>query len=87
MATLTHIYPPYALQVTAGDLQLRVVRDDDIPELVALAQDGIHDPVSPVRVTRKCLVSIACTPSSSPSRRTVHSKDHVSRVFAARELQ
>ena len=44
MATLTHIYPPYALQVTAGDLQLRVVRDDDIPELVDLAQDGIHDP-------------------------------------------
>ena len=40
MATLTDIYPLYALQVTAGDLQLRVVRDDDIPELVALAQDG-----------------------------------------------
>ena len=44
MATLTDIYPLYALQVTAGDLHLRVVRDDDIAELVALAQDGIHDP-------------------------------------------
>ena len=44
MATLTDIYPLFALQVTAGDLQLRAVRDEDIPELVALAQDGIHDP-------------------------------------------
>jgi RimJ/RimL family protein N-acetyltransferase len=44
MPTLTEIYPLYALRVAAGDLELRVVRDDDIPELVALAQDGIHDP-------------------------------------------
>jgi RimJ/RimL family protein N-acetyltransferase len=44
MATLADIYPPYALRVTSGDLQLRVVRDDDIPELVALAEDGIHPP-------------------------------------------
>jgi len=46
MPTLTDIYPPYALRVTSGDLELRVVRDDDIPELVALAQDGIHDPAA-----------------------------------------
>ena len=44
METLTDIYPLYALRVTAGDLELRVVRDDDIPELVALAREGIHDP-------------------------------------------
>jgi RimJ/RimL family protein N-acetyltransferase len=44
MQTLTDIYPPYALRVTSSDLELRVVRDHDIPELVALAQDGIHDP-------------------------------------------
>lgn len=44
MRTLTDIYPPFALRVTAGALELRVVRDEDIPELVALAEDGIHDP-------------------------------------------
>ncbi len=46
MKTLTDIYPLYALRVTAGPLELRVVRDDDIPELVALAEDGIHDPAT-----------------------------------------
>ena len=46
MRTLTDIYPLYALRVTAGPLELRVVRDDDIPELVALAEEGIHDPAT-----------------------------------------
>jgi RimJ/RimL family protein N-acetyltransferase len=44
MKTLTDIYPLYALHVSAGPLELRVVRDDDIPALVALAEQGIHDP-------------------------------------------
>lgn len=46
MKSLTDIYPLYALRVTSGDLELRVVRDEDIPELVALAEDGIHDPAA-----------------------------------------
>lgn len=44
MKTLTDIYPLYALHISAGPLELSVVRDDDIPALVALAEDGIHDP-------------------------------------------
>jgi RimJ/RimL family protein N-acetyltransferase len=46
MATLTDIYPPFALRVRSGDLELRVIRDEDIPELVALAEEGIHDPAT-----------------------------------------
>lgn len=41
---LDEIWPPYAVTITAGDLSLRVVRDDDQPELVDLALSGIHDP-------------------------------------------
>lgn len=44
MKTLTDIYPPYALRISSGDFELRVIRDDDIPELIELAEDGIHDP-------------------------------------------
>lgn len=38
------IWPPFALRITAGDLQLAVVREGDLPELVELVLDGIHDP-------------------------------------------
>lgn len=44
--TLEQIWPPFALQVTAGPLQLTAVRDRDIPALVSLAEDGIHDPAA-----------------------------------------
>lgn len=44
MTTLSDIYPPFELRVRSGDLELRVVRDEDIPELVELASVGIHDP-------------------------------------------
>lgn len=40
---LEEIWPPYGVTITAGDLSLRVVRDDDQPELVDLALSGIHD--------------------------------------------
>lgn len=43
MKTLTDIYPLYGLRIAAGRLALRVVRDEDIPSLVALAEEGIHD--------------------------------------------
>ncbi len=44
MKTLTDIYPLYALRIAAGPLELRVVRDEDISPLLALAEEGIHDP-------------------------------------------
>lgn len=42
--SLEEIWPPYALRITAGDLELRIVRESDFPELVAVALDGVHPP-------------------------------------------
>lgn len=42
--TLEQIWPPYALRVVAGDLTLTVLREADVPELVELVLEGIHDP-------------------------------------------
>lgn len=36
---------PFAMRVETNDLVLTAVREGDIPELVDLALDGIHDPV------------------------------------------
>ena len=44
MTTMAEIWPPYRLELCAGDLQLRVVSDDDVPGLVDLALAGIHAP-------------------------------------------
>jgi RimJ/RimL family protein N-acetyltransferase len=44
MTTMADVWPPYRLRVRAGDLELTVISDDDIPGLVALAVAGIHDP-------------------------------------------
>ena len=44
MITLEVAWPPYALAIRCGDLELRVVRDDDLPELIELIADGVHDP-------------------------------------------
>ena len=41
---LEQLWPPYALRIAAGDLTLAVVREGDLPELVDLVLDGIHDP-------------------------------------------
>lgn len=46
MSTLADIWPPFALRVTSGPLEFRVITDDDIPALVDLALAGIHDPAS-----------------------------------------
>lgn len=43
MKELTEIWPLFGLRVTAGPLELRPIRDSDIPDLVALAEAGIHD--------------------------------------------
>lgn len=42
--TLEQIWPPFGVRVQAGDLSLGVIREDDVPELVALVLDGIHGP-------------------------------------------
>ncbi|MGD7705721.1 GNAT family N-acetyltransferase [Microlunatus sp. Y2014] len=41
---LERIWPPYAVRVTSGDLELRVIRQEDAPELVDLVLDGVHEP-------------------------------------------
>ena len=38
------MWPPYALRVTCGPLVMRVLRDTDFPEVLAVAHAGIHDP-------------------------------------------
>lgn len=43
---LTDLWPPYALTLASGDLTLRVVREEDLPELVALVRSGVHDPAT-----------------------------------------
>jgi RimJ/RimL family protein N-acetyltransferase len=40
---LSEVWPPYLLSITAGELELRLVRDEDLPGLVELALDGVHD--------------------------------------------
>ncbi|QGN33100.1 GNAT family N-acetyltransferase [Microlunatus sp. Gsoil 973] len=41
---LAAIWPPYGLVITAGDLRLSIITDDDAPEFVDLVLDGVHDP-------------------------------------------
>ena len=38
------IWPLFALRIVAGPLELRPVRDEDIPALVSMAAGGIHAP-------------------------------------------
>jgi RimJ/RimL family protein N-acetyltransferase len=38
------MWPPFALRVTCGPLVMRVLRDADFPEVLAVAHAGIHDP-------------------------------------------
>lgn len=40
---LVTLWPIFGLRVRLGDLELGPVSDDDLPELVALVLDGIHD--------------------------------------------
>lgn len=42
--TWEEIWPPYALRVVTEDLVLTVLREADIPELVELVLEGVHDP-------------------------------------------
>jgi hypothetical protein len=40
--------PPCALRIACGPLELRVLRDDDLPELVELVRGGIQAPGMPM---------------------------------------
>jgi RimJ/RimL family protein N-acetyltransferase len=44
MTTLEELWPLFRLRVCCGPLELRLVRDTDLPEVVAAVQGGIHDP-------------------------------------------
>lgn len=44
MTTLADIYPVLGLRIQAGPVILSPVMDDDIPALVDLALEGVHDP-------------------------------------------
>ncbi len=46
--TLEEIFPPYALSIACGGLELRVLRDDDLPELVELVRGGVQAPGLPM---------------------------------------
>ena len=46
--TLEEVFPPFALQISCAPLELRVLRDDDLPELVELVRRGIHAPSLPM---------------------------------------
>src|SRR6476619_4719074 len=47
MLTLEEVFPPFALEISCGPVQLRVLRDDDLPELVELVRGGIQVPGLP----------------------------------------
>jgi RimJ/RimL family protein N-acetyltransferase len=42
--SIEDIWPLFGLRVSSGPLELRAIRDADIPALVDLAERGIHDP-------------------------------------------
>lgn len=46
--TLEEVFPPFALRIACGPVVLSVLRDDDLPELVALVRDGVQDPSLPM---------------------------------------
>lgn len=48
MLTLEEIYPPFGLRIACGPVELKVLRDDDIPELVELVRGGIQAPDLPM---------------------------------------
>lgn len=48
MLTIEEIYPPFGLRIATGSVELRVLRDDDLPELVDLVRGGIQAPDVPM---------------------------------------
>ncbi|TWH03871.1 RimJ/RimL family protein N-acetyltransferase [Nocardioides sp. J9] len=52
MLTLEEIFPPYALRIACGPVELRVLRDEDFPELVELVRGGVEAPGLPMPFLR-----------------------------------
>ena len=52
MLTLEDVFPPFALRISCGPVQLTVLRDDDLPELVELVRGGIQAPGLPMPFLR-----------------------------------
>lgn len=52
MLTLEDVFPPFALAISCGPVQLRVMRDDDLPELVELVRRGVQPPGLPMPFLR-----------------------------------
>ena len=48
MLALGDVFPPFRLLIAGGPLELRVLRDDDLPELVEVVRGGIQDPTGPM---------------------------------------
>lgn len=48
MLSPEEIFPPFGLLITSGPVELRVLRDDDLPELVDLVAGGIQPPEQPM---------------------------------------
>lgn len=48
MLSLEEIFPPYALRIACGPVELRMLRDEDLPELVEVVRGGIFDPALPM---------------------------------------
>ncbi len=46
--TLEEIFPPFALRISCGPVEMKVLRDDDLPELVDLVMGGIEVPGLPM---------------------------------------
>ena len=44
MTTLEQLWPLFGLRVTCGPLELRPVRDDDLPTVLSVVAGGIHEP-------------------------------------------
>jgi RimJ/RimL family protein N-acetyltransferase len=52
MLSLEEIFPPFLLAISCGPVELRVLRDDDLPELVELVRGGIQVPGLPMPFLR-----------------------------------
>lgn len=52
MLTLEELFPPFALRISCGPVEMTVVRDDDFPALVELVRGGIQAPGLPMPFLR-----------------------------------
>lgn len=52
MLSLEEIFPPFGLCISSGPVELRVLRDDDIPELLEVVRGGVQRPGTPMPFLR-----------------------------------